>query len=205
MKDWAPSMDEWERRLTEWNAAFQREYRREIRARRGLFRRPSAGGEEQAAAEARRLAGEETMVALFAFFDELCRDYLAAVLPQDDAKLRAWIGDRPALFDALWSYAEQAPELIRDAGDGERLELGLAAVSLDDGRVDLHQRDSVLGRLYLAARRAGIDPQPAFRKVAAHSNPGTGGGGAFTRQALEDFDRSYYFEQHVRQPLSRAG
>ena len=205
MNDWAKTMDEWERRLADWNAAFQREYRRLIKGKRGLFRRPTAADEEQAAAEARRLAGEDAMVELFACFDALCRDYLAAELPQDNAKLRAWIGDRPALFNALWSYAEQGPELVRGQGDGERLELALAAVSLDDSRVDLIQRDDLLGRLWLAARRAGLDPRAAFAKVAAHSNPGAGGGGTFTRQALEDFDRSFHFEHHVRPKLARAG
>lgn len=135
-------------------------------------------------------------------FDALSADYLAAALPQDAAKLRAWIGQQPALFRALWSYVEQASVLIRSTADGRRLELALAGISLDDGRVLADLRDAALGRLYLAARRAGIDPGPALRKVAALSNPGTGGGGAHTREVLEGFEHSFYFEREVRPELA---
>ena len=205
MKDWETILADWNRRLTAWNEVYDREFRGLIRKQRGLFRRPDAEALEAAADEARRHAGEDTMVELFGTFDELCREYLEAELPQHHAKLRAWVGMNPEPFEALWSYVEQAPELIRNADDVERLELALAAVSLDDGRVDANQRDAALGKLYLAARRAGIDPVPAFEKVAAVSNPGTGGGGAETRRVLEHFDRSLHFEQHVRRRLSRAG
>jgi hypothetical protein len=205
MRDWETMLADWNRRLVVWNEVYDREFTRLFKKQRGLFRRPSPEQREAAAAEARRLAGEDTMVELFATFDELCGEYLAADLPQDNAKLRAWIGAAPEPFEALWSYVEQAPELIRNADDAERLELALAAVSLDDGRVDALQRDEALGHLWLAARRAGIDPKPAFLRVAAHSNPGTGGGGSQTRQVLENFDRSFHFERHVRGKLSRAG
>ena len=205
MNDWSQKLEQWNARLAEWNADYEREYRRLIKSKSGLFRRPSPEDREAAAAAAAKAAGEDTMVELFATFDTLCREYLELELPQQHAKLRAWVGEQPELFNALWSYVEQAPDLIRNAEDGERLELALAAVSLDDSRVDQHQRDEALGRLYLAAWRAGIDPKPAFAKVAAISNPSSGGGGSFTRQALESFHRSFYFEHNIRQKLSRAG
>jgi hypothetical protein len=201
MNDWQTKLGEWERRLAAWNAAYEREYRRALGRRRRFLRRPAPEAIAAAEAEALRAAGADTPVELFALFDALASDYLAAELPQDQAKLRAWIGAEPELFRALWSYAEQAPGLIRSASDGRRLELALAAVSLDDGRIGSDRRDAVLGALYLAARRAGIDPLPALRAVAARSNPGTGGGGAHTRQVLEGFQRSFYFEREVRPKL----
>ena len=205
MNDWSTKLEEWDRRLSAWNAVYHREYRRALKSKTGLFKRPSEADQAAASSEAAKAAGEDTMVELFATFDELCGEYLELELPQEHAKLRAWVGEQPEVFNALWSYVEQTPELIRNADDGHRLELGLAAVSLDDCRVENGQRDRALGRLYLAARRAGIDPKPAFEKVAAISNPSTGGGGAQTQQVLAGFDRSFYFEHHVRKQLARAG
>jgi hypothetical protein len=202
MSDWELRLVVWERRLGRWNEDYERELGRRLREARRFLRRPSPDRVAAAEADARRAAGEQTLVELFALFDELAGDYLAAELPQERAKLRAWIGAEPLLFRALWSYVEQAPELIRGPADERRLELALAAVSLDDGRVDARQRDAALGRLYLAAARAGIDPRPAFQKVAARSNPGTGGGGAHTRAVLEGFPRSFYFEREVRPRLA---
>jgi len=204
MDEWIEKLAPWNARLEEWNQGFHREYRRLARQRSGLFRRLSAADEEELAAEARRAAGEALLVELFELFDGLCGAYLAAALPQHAAQVRARVGQLPALFNALWSYVEQAPELIRGAGDARRLELALAAVSIDDGRVDIEQCEAALGRLYLAASRAGIDPKPHFAAAAAVSNPGTGGGGSRTRELLAGFDRSFYFQRHVRPQLARA-
>ena len=204
MEEWREKINAWGERVDAWNEGFHREYRRLRRKHAGLFRQLSAADEEEVAAEARRTAGEDFLVELFAFLEELCGTYRATELPQDAAKLRAWIGGHTGLMGSLWSYVEQAPELIRSSEDAERLDLALAAVSLDDGRVDLEQQRAALGRLYLAARHAGIDPQPHFAAAAAVSNPGTGGGGSFTRQELEEFDRSLYYRRNVRPQLSRA-
>lgn len=202
MDEWETRLADWERRFSKWSAVYEREYRRCLGRRSRFWRRPARAAREECEAEARRAAGAGTPVELFAMFDALGADYLAAELPQDAAKLRAWIGQQPALFRALWSYVEQASALIRSAADGRRLELALAGISLDDGRVLADQRDAALGRIYLAARRAGIDPGPALRKVAARSNPGSGGGGAHTREVLEGFEGSFYFEREVRPELA---
>jgi hypothetical protein len=204
MDEWLEQLARWGARLDEWNQGFHREYRRLARSRTGLFRRLSAADEAEIAAEARRAAGEDILVDLFGFFDGLCGAYLAAELAQHRAKVRKLVGEHAALLNALWSYVEQAPELIRGADDARRLELALAAVSIDDGRVDIEQFENALGRLYLAASRAGIDPAPHFAAAAKVSNPGSGGGGAGTRALLEGFDRSYSFEHNVRPQLSRV-
>ena len=202
MDEWETRLADWERRFSNWSAVYEREYRRCLKRCGRPWRRPSPAALEECEAEARRAAGAGIPIELFAMFDALAGDYLAAELPQDAAKLRAWIGQQPALFRALWSYVEQASELIRDRADDRRLELALASISLDDGRVLSDQRDAALGRIYLAARRAGIDPGPALRKVAARSNPGTGGGGAHTREVLDCFERSVFFEREVRPKLA---
>jgi hypothetical protein len=204
MEDWQEKIEAWSARVDEWNEGFHQEFRSLRRKRAGLFRRLSAADEEELAAEARRAAGEGFLVLLFGFLDELCSAYRETELPQDAAKLRAWVGEHTGLMGALWSYVEQAPELVRSADDGARLDLALAAVSLDDTRVDVEQQRAALGRLYIAASRAGIEPEPHFDSAAAVSNPGTGGGGSNTREALAEFRSSYYFREHVRPQLSRA-
>jgi hypothetical protein len=204
MDEWIEQLAPWNERLEAWNHGFHSEYKRLARKRSGLFRRLSDADEEEIAAEARRAAGEDLLVELFGFFDGACGAYLEAELQQHHAMLRAKIGEQPALFNAVWSYVEQAPELIRSAADGRRLELALAAISIDDGRVDLEQCQAALGRLYVAASRAGLDPKPGFQAAAAVSNPGSGGGGSRTRELLAGFDRSFFFEQNVRAQLSRA-
>jgi hypothetical protein len=204
MEEWHDKITAWGDRVDEWNGVFHQEFRTLRRKRAGLFRRLSSADEEELAAEARRAAGEGFLVLLFGFLDELCSAYRETELPQDAAKIRAWVGEETGLMGALWSYVEQTPELIRSADDGGRLDLGLAAISIDDGRVDLELQRAALGRLYIAATRAGIDPAPHFEAAARVSNPGAGGGGTFTRRAIGEFDRSFYFREHVRPQLSRA-
>ena len=56
----------------------------------------------------------------------------------------------------------------------------------------------VLGRLYIAATRAGIDPKPYFADAAAVASPSASGGGTMLREILEGFDSSPYFREVVK-------
>jgi hypothetical protein len=204
MDDWKPKIDAWEPRLAEWNARYAAEYARLARARRGWFRKLTPGEEADVAAAARRLTGEEVAIELFDFIGALCDAYIAEPLPQNRAKIRAWVGANPNFAPAVWSYARQSPELIRKPGDEPRLLRGLAAASIDDVRTDYRALIETLGDLWVAACRAGIDPAPSFEKVAALSNPGTGGGGAFMQGTLREFRSSAHFRDRVRPRLPRA-
>jgi hypothetical protein len=192
-----------QQRLSDWNHAYAEAYTRLRRERVGRFRRPSADVEEQLREEARRAAGEDLARELFGFLDQLCDGYLAEKLPHNRAKLRADVGHSPDLLEAVWSYAWQGAELLRSGDDGQRLERALAAVSIDDLRADVEQVDALLARLWLAAVRAGLDPQPAFEAVAAVSNPGMGGGGACLAPRLEGFAGSLAFKREVAPQLER--
>jgi hypothetical protein len=190
-------------RLSAWNGAYTQAYTRLRRERVGRFRKPSAAQEQELRDEARRAAGEELPRELFGFLDELADGYLAEKLPHNRAKLRADVGHSPDLLEAVWSYALQAVDLIRDADDESRLQRALAMLSIDDLRADVEQVDALLARLWLAAARAGLDPRTAFQQVAAVSNPGMGGGGACLAPRLRAFPSSLAYKRDVAPQLDR--
>lgn len=93
---------------------------------------------------------------------------------------------------------------MRKPSDELAVRRALAAISIVDLRVDYNAALATLGRLWLAARKAGLDPKPHFAAVAAISNPGMGGGGACAAEILSDFDETAYFRNHVKPLLPRA-
>ena len=200
-KDWAQRVTETRERLEEWVAAYEREYKQRYRKQAGLFRRPSAAAEEQIAKEAQAAAGEAILSELPAFFDELCGFYEES-LPGERGKVRAAVGVSRDLSEFLWRYAVEAPDHVRSRRDQRRLELGLLAVSIDDRRVETGLLNDLLGRLWLAGKRVGIDVGHVFQKVALVSNPGAGGGGAFMQTYLLQFPSSPYFKEHVAPKLA---
>ena len=204
MNQFKSRIDEWRPRLAAWQRRFDQEYAALARKRKGLFRKLSAGERDELATLARRAAGEELAVELHAFLIELVDAYLAEKLPQPRAKVRAWIGANEELLAAVWSLALQSCDGVRRPSDVGELRRALAALSIDDLRTDYNAVVEVLGRLWLAARKAGIDPAPHFAAVAELSNPGMGGGGACTAQLLDEFGASAYFREHVRPLLPRA-
>jgi hypothetical protein len=204
MEEWQAKIEAWQARLHEWNAAFEDRYMRLARERKRWLRPLAESEKEEIAAEARKLAGEDVAVELFAFFGQLCDAYFAEPLPQWRAKTRAWVGANPDVINANWNFATQMPELVRRTTDEQSLVRGLAAVSIDDMRSDFKDVQKTLERLWLAARKAGIDPAPHFARVAAVSNPGMGGGGAFMQRTMRDFETSAYFRDEVRPKLPRG-
>lgn len=210
MKDWEARLKDLDRRLAEYEVAVTAEVKRLGKERKQLsfFKRPSQGELEALARDARAKLGEGPMVEVSAFFDELCRYFInpegAESAIRERGVIRARLGQAEALFEAFWEYAAANPGLIRGPQDTERLELALAALSIDDARVDIELLREAMGRIYVAARRAGIDPKPHIEKIAAISNKGMTGGGAHMRSFLREFDSSAYFEQHVRPFLTNA-
>jgi hypothetical protein len=206
MADWSETMRARESELAGWEARCRAEYERLGRAR-GLMRffRPLAPAERESMERAAlAAAGDVEPRAAHAFLDELAGLYLAEKSPQVRAAMRAAIGNSDALFRTLWDYAEQTPDLVRGPSDETRLRRGLAAIALDDMRVDVRRLDELLGRIYVTATRSGIEPGPIFQAVAAVSNPGAAGGGAHMRSFLADFEGSLHFKQHVAPRLRPA-
>lgn len=204
MDDWQEKLARWERRLAEWNRDFELRYARLARERKRWLKPLSEVDKAEVAAEARKLCGEELAIELFEFLGALCDAYVAEPMPQNRAKTRAWVCQGPNLLNAVWDYAAQAPELTRGPNDVVALTRGLAAISIDDMRANYEDVLELLGRLWVTAAKAGIDPRAAFERVAAISNPGMGGGGAFMQQTLREFEGSPHFAAEVRPRLPRA-
>ena len=204
MEEWQAKIERWQARLAEWNQSFEERYRRLARERKRWLKPLSESEKDEIAAQARKLTGEEVAVELFAFLGSLCDAYVAEVMPQWRAKARAWVGANPDVLNANWNFATQVPDLVRKQSDEALLVRGLAAVSLDDMRADFNTVLATLARLWIAARKAGIDPAPHFAKIAGLSNPGMGGGGAFMQRTMKDFAESSYFRNEVRPKLPRG-
>lgn len=198
-----PRIEEWQRRLADWQRRFDDEYAALARKRCGLFGRLSPEQAREVADLALEAAGKDVAVELHAFVSELCDAYLAEKLPQPRAKLRAWVGNEGETLFAVWSYAEQALGSVQGPDDVLTLRRGLAALSIHDLRGDYSEVVEQLGRAWLAAFKAGIDPKPHFEAVAALSNPGMGGGGACFGQLMAEFGASAYFRDRVRPQLGR--
>jgi hypothetical protein len=204
MNDWQPKIEAWQGRLADWQRRFDDEFAVLARKRKGWFGKLSQAELEEIAATARKSAGEDVAVELFGFLVELCDAYRAEPLPQPRAKVRAWVGAEPTTLHATWTFALQSLDLARGASAQKTLERGLAAFSIVDLRTDYSECIEVLGRFWLAAKRAGVDAKALFASTAALSNRGMGGGGNFCAQELAEFESSAYFRDHVRPQLSRA-
>lgn len=203
--EWKGRIEAWQERLAGWQRTFDERYAALARRRRGWFRKLAAAEREEIADQARREAGEEVAVELFAFLRDLADAYLAEPLPAPRAKVRAWIGADPTTLNAAWSFAAQSLELVRGADAETSFRRGLAALSIVDLRVDFNELQELLGRYWIAGRKAGLDSKAHFESVAALSNPGMGGGGAHMAQALRDFGSTAYFRDRIRPQLPRAG
>ena len=113
MKDWEEQLGEKEAALQEWNDAYDRVFKK-LRKERGLagwFKQPAKAELEACAHDAREAAGHDVPRATFEFLDELGEHFMG-LLPQQRGLIRARIGASNAMFEFLWSYIEQSPELI---------------------------------------------------------------------------------------------
>lgn len=203
VKDWENELAELDRRLADWYRRYDAEYKRLARGARRLFQKPDPARLAQADAEARQSVGDALLREVASFLDGLSADYLAA-LPGERARIRARIGSHEAIFRFYWPFVASQPAAVRGPGDVERLRLALAAASIDDLRsTDIRAVDELLGELWLAAERAGIDPAPVFQEVAAVSNRATGGGSAHFRDRLAGFEGSLHFKEAVQPRRSK--
>lgn len=131
--------------------------------------------------------------------DQLCDSYLQATPEQREAIRRAFDG-RPGLLNALMGHVHRATRRIQSAEDTRWLLIGLAATSIEDKRMDFRDTYVALGELYLAAARAGIDPDPHIKSVAAISSQKTDDGQSM-RAFIGGFRKSAYFKESVASRL----
>ena len=200
MKNWHERLNELDERLARWNEGYSRACEAALAARRRSFlarlRPPREGELREVAREAAAKVGPGPHDEVAAFFDELCDAFVEAPIAER-SKMRAAIGASRALLEPLWQYAARSADLVAGPDAAVRLRRGVSAVAIDDARADIEDVRSVLGRLWIAGQRAGLDAAAVFAAVAAVANRGAGGGGAHMREILYDFERSPYFASRV--------
>jgi hypothetical protein len=122
--------------------------------------------------------------------DELCALYLRAD-PGQRLRIRDSFGSKRRLRVYLHSYiGGRAASRLRSTGGGRWLDLGLAAASICDRKVDWRDLLIALGKLWLAAEEAGIAPARHFSAVARISSDEPVYGQGSTRELLRGFRSS---------------
>lgn len=198
MKDWKERLDQLDAKLEGWSRDYDREFGSVAKERGcgGWFKKPSDKERESIALEANRRVGSEPLQEMSDYCDELC-DFFMQSLPGVRAQIRAQAGFHHAFFELYWSYVAGTPRRVLGPEDEEALRRGLAAVAIDDLRNDFALVRGLVGELYLAAVRAGIDPRPHFEALGKLANKGTGGGGAHLGGLLLEFESSAWFRDEV--------
>jgi hypothetical protein len=124
----------------------------------------------EASRQARATVGTALLDELFGVLDELCRSYLAAT-PEQRQDIRTVLDTNPVILEKLlYEYPPRVGALLESTHDAEWLRLGLAALSIVDWRFDPRDTYVQLGKLYLAAARAGLDPMPYVHAAAEHAS-----------------------------------
>jgi hypothetical protein len=119
--------------------------------------------------------------------DELCSLYLSADQEQR-VFIRDLFEDKTRLRKYLHSYiGGRAAPRLESTGDRKWLDLGLAAASIVDQRVDWRDLLIALGALWLSAEEAGIAPARRFSSVARISTDEPAYGGSSTSDLLRRF------------------
>jgi len=208
MDDWNAELAKSEQALVDWRGRYSAAFAKRTRGK-GLFgflKRPSAEELEAAARAAREQAGDATLLDAARTLDEICGRYLEAPV-RERALIRARVGAAEESFELLWSLVEDGPSGTRGPDDGPRFERALAALGIDDLRVDVELARQALGRLWIAGIRAGLDVRAHVARATELANPGMAGGGSGMRAFFEEFEGSLYFREHVEPHLKllRAG
>lgn len=101
--------------------------------------------------------------------DRMCSEYLSAT-PQEREQGRSLISDRETVLAYLLGYVHSAAKRVSITKEIEHLRRGLAAASIENCASDYRDVLMALADLWVAAERAGIDPQPHFREMASLSS-----------------------------------
>jgi hypothetical protein len=148
------------------------------------------------AAAAAKGVGPGPQEAAFAVLDEVCDVYLHFDA-QRCAVIRGVV-HRHEIHRLLGEYVGHASQVLAKGGRPEWLDRALAAASIDDQRVDYRDWLMSLGDIYLAARTHGLDPAPAFKRVAEISNAQPHRAAPTpTKDAMSRFEQSAYFATSI--------
>jgi hypothetical protein len=133
--------------------------------------------------------------------DELCSLYLK-VDQNQRGLIRSSFDGKRRVRTYLHSYiGGRAASRLRSTGETRWLDLGLAAASICDQKVDWRDLLIALGKLWLAAEETGIAPARHFSAVARISSDEAVYGKGSTRELLRGFRTS----GHLRSIKKRAG
>lgn len=144
-------------------------------------------------------------VELHEVIDDLCALYLSASEKQR-AEMRNLVAELPRNLGVQFlNHSGWATNRLLSTNDVVYVRRALAAVSLDDNRMDFRDTFTALGGLYLAASSLGINCAHDFVEVAELSSrqrglwPSPGS----MRDFLAGFEQSAYFNQDVRPKIGR--
>jgi hypothetical protein len=150
-----------------------------------------------------RLAEYNPFAEMSEMLETLCPAYLEATA-WERSEIRAAAGGKAGVLSALLGHAYRAAEEIESASDGERLRMGLAALSIENCAKDYRDVLLALAELYLAAERAGIDPKPEFRAVAKLSSKEKPVGGTTSvSRMLGSFSKSAVLRERRRKDKAK--
>ncbi len=145
-----------------------------------------------------RMSTAERGVELLKIIDDFCQTYLQAT-PGESEEMRRLVANDHSVLKWLDWYAGAASNKLQSTGAPRWLQRSLAAQSLIDQRRDFREVYLSLGTLYIAAKEAGIDPQPYFRAIADISSSKTNKFLAqiSTRDLLASFEGLPFFKEDV--------
>jgi hypothetical protein len=180
--------------IKRWRDARERAFAAQFQPREGQL--STLMSKLPKAAAAAKTIGPGPRDAAFALLDEVCDLYLRSDA-QHCALIRAVVHQHE-ISHLLHEYVGHASRILGQGGRSEWLNRALAGASIDDQRVDYREWLMLLGDVYLSARAQGVDPAPAFKRVAEISNPEPRRAApTTTRDALAGFEQSAYFATSI--------
>jgi DNA-binding SARP family transcriptional activator len=187
-----------ERRYQEWVEPINRAFREKMFQVNGNGYTHDDFEREMAQIRERQLAEYDPYEETYTLLDELGPAYLVASA-EERTTLRKAFSDKNGLLSALLGYGYRCAEKVRHDADEDWLLRGLSAVSLENCSKDYRDVLLLLAELYVAAEEAGIDPKPAFRRVARlSSNAIPRGGNSSVRRMMANL-KGYGVLQERRQ------
>jgi len=134
--------------------------------------------------------------------EDACALYLRSSHSERD-QMREFVASTYTINPLLLRVLSESEVRLSETGHLRWLDMGLAAASLEDLKLDYRDSYVSLGSIYLTALKAGIDPSPHFERAAELSSPEIRNGGASTRDFFARFEDSAYFHESVERKARR--
>ncbi len=130
--------------------------------------------------------------------EEACVLYLRTS-DSERGVMREFVASTYTISPILLRVLSESELHLSETGHPRWLDIGLAAASLEDLKLDSRDSFVALGSSYLSALKAGIDPSPHFERAAELSSREIRNGGTSTRDFFARFEDSAYFHESVEQ------